>query len=353
MTEEEIPRSRIRQGGTSTSVLNPNEFFNDFRRLNVIYAFMDKLVQSFPRLASTESIGQTSEGREMRMLKITSSPGMRQGQQLHQSKPIFWIDAGIHAREWVAPPTALFVAYALLSQYDKQPDIKKIVDAFEWHILPVANPDGYEYTHTTDRFWRKTRSRNNFSSCRGTDPNRNFGFHWRENGASSNPCSETYAGQKAFSEAESTNIANHLWRHRQRTRVYLTFHSYSQLWLTPWGYTRDLPSDYSDLYNKARRAADAVEKVYGTKYKVGTSTRVLYAAAGGSDDWAKGVAGIPYAFTVELRPSANAFRGFVLSPSEIKPCSLEMLAGVLQLAKDIRGNDYAVETRNRRAKKRS
>lgn len=224
MMSEENPRSRIRQGGESTSVLSANEFFSDFRRLNVIYSFMDNLVQSYPQLVTTESIGKTSEGREMKILRIGSGAGTRQGQQ---GKPIIWIDAGIHAREWIAPPTALFVAYALLSQYDKQPEIRKIVDAFEWHILPVANPDGYEYTHTTDRFWRKTRSRNSYSSCRGTDPNRNFGFHWRENGASNNPCSETYAGPKAFSELESTNIGNHLWRNRQRTRVYLTFHSYS------------------------------------------------------------------------------------------------------------------------------
>ena len=39
------------------------------------------------------------------------------------------------------------------------------------YILPVANPDGYEYTKT-DRFWRKTRSPNEGSICIGTDPNR-------------------------------------------------------------------------------------------------------------------------------------------------------------------------------------
>ena len=39
------------------------------------------------------------------------------------------------------------------------------------YILPIANPDGYEYTKT-DRFWRKTRSPNEGSICIGTDPNR-------------------------------------------------------------------------------------------------------------------------------------------------------------------------------------
>ena len=244
-----------------------------------------------------------------------------------------------------------FLAYALLSQYNKQDDITKIVNNFEWHILPVANPDGYEFTHTDDRLWRKTRSRNSYSSCRGVDPNRNFGFHWRETGASNNPCSETYAGPKAFSEVETMNIASHLWSNRQRLLVYIALHAYSQLWLTPWGYTTDLPADYKDLYSKARRAADAVERVYGTRYQVGSSTRVLYAAAGGSDDWAKGVAGGKYVYTVELRPAKNAMRGFVLSASEIKPCSLEMLAGIVQLAKDIIGPEPVIETRRQSRKK--
>jgi hypothetical protein len=334
------------------SVLNPNEFFNNFRRLSVIYSFMDRLVELYPQLASVQSIGQTSEGRDMRILRITSSPAKSSNRQYNDSKPIFWIDAGIHAREWAAPSTALFLAYGLLSQYGKQASIKRIVDSFEWHILPVANPDGYEYTFTDDRLWRKTRSRNSYSSCRGVDPNRNFGFHWRETGASNNPCSETYAGPKPFSEPETMNMANHLWRNRQRLLAYIALHSYGQYWLTPWGFTSNLPSDYEDLYKVASRAANSIEKVYGTKYKVGSSTRVLYAAAGGSDDWSKGVAGAKYAFTVEVRPGQNAARGFVMSPSQIKACGQETMAGIVQLAADISESQLRIETRQARTRKR-
>lgn len=357
MSDEGKPRSRIRQmGGGTTSTLNPNEFFSNFQRLNVMYAFMDTLVRLYPNLVSVKSIGKSFEGRDMKMLKITGR-NVHQGRQgSNSSKPIFFMDAGIHAREWAAPPTALFLAYSLASQYEMNDRIRRVVDDFEWHILPVANPDGYEYTHTNDRFWRKTRSRSRgndrqSSSCTGTDPNRNFGFHWRENGASSNPCADTFAGTKAFSEPETMNIANHIWNNRNNMLVYIALHSYSQLWLTPWGFTRELPPDYDDLYTKARRAADAVEKVYGTRFRVGSSTRILYAAAGGSDDWAKGAAGVPYAYTVELRPSSNAMRGFVLSPSEIRPCGQEMLAGFVQLATDV-SDTRGIEVRSRSAKKR-
>ena len=96
-----------------------------------------------------------------------------------------------------------------------------------------------------------------------------------EAGASSNPCSETYAGPRAFSEPETQAMASYLFARRSQVKVYVSFHAYSQMWLTPWGYTSNVPSNFNDLMAKARAGADAVASVYGTKYTVGSSTRVL------------------------------------------------------------------------------
>jgi len=59
------------------------------------------------------------------------------------------------------------------------------------------------------------------------------------------------------------------------TLVYLTFHTYSQLWLTPWGYTEVLPDDYDDLEALAIDAVTALTRVYGTQYDIGSSTNLL------------------------------------------------------------------------------
>lgn len=59
----------------------------------------------------------------------------------------------MHAREWIGPAVATFI----LSQLVKK-DSPKLLEMSDWAILPVVNPDGYEYSHTTDRLWRKTRS---------------------------------------------------------------------------------------------------------------------------------------------------------------------------------------------------
>lgn len=85
----------------------------------------------------------------------------------------------------------------------------------------MVNPDGYEYSHTVDRMWRKTRRIDPLppirarkqrvddgnEECIGVDLNANFEFNWRK-GNTINACSPTYAGRKPFSEPESRAVAN-------------------------------------------------------------------------------------------------------------------------------------------------
>ena len=66
-----------------------------------------------------------------------------------------WIDGGIHAREWISPAVATYHMRELVENGDKYPS--EIVDQVDWYILPVHNPDGYEYSRVRDRFWRKSR----------------------------------------------------------------------------------------------------------------------------------------------------------------------------------------------------
>lgn len=62
--------------------------------------------------------------------------------------------------------------------------------------------------------------------------------------------------------------------------MYLTLHSYSQMWLVPWGYTRSKPSDYSDLANVAKKAINAIAKVHGTQYQLGPAADLMYPISG-------------------------------------------------------------------------
>jgi murein tripeptide amidase MpaA len=268
----------------------------------------------------------------LRVIKIGTS-----NSRARKTKPAIFIDGGVHAREWVAISTALFVAYKLTTEYESDPQIAQLVDHYDWYILPVANPDGYEYTHTNDRMWRKTRSSASWGWCRGVDPNRNFDFHWNEVGASDNPCSEIYAGPRAFSEPETRAIAEFINSRRGQLKIYMALHCYSQLWLTPWGYTHKLPDNYADMEKKAKVAVQALNKRHGTEYRFGSSTHVLYAAAGGADDWAHN-AGIPYTYTVELRDKGR--HGFILPRQQIVPTGEETFDAISALAQEVRSTNW-------------
>lgn len=111
-------------------------------------AYMDYLVEKFPELVSIEEIGASYEGRTMRVLRICK--GGTCG-----NKPGMWIDGGIHSREWVSPSTVTYIMKELVEKGNEYPS--QIVDQIDWYILPVLNPDGYEYSRTSDRMWRKSR----------------------------------------------------------------------------------------------------------------------------------------------------------------------------------------------------
>ncbi|KAG0701372.1 Carboxypeptidase B [Chionoecetes opilio] len=279
----------------------------DYHNYETITAWMASLAAQHPDLCSMEQVGTSYEGRPMYLLTISKGG---------TDKPGIFIDGDIHAREWISPAVVTYMVNQLLTGSHDD-----LLSSVVFYVMPVINPDGYSYTFTDDRLWRKTRSHtDSVFGCMGADPNRNWDFHWNEVGASSNPCSETYAGPHPFSEVEMQVVRDQITR-LGNLKVYLTFHSFSQLWMYPWGFTTDLPSDWKDLDDLAQDAVKALTAIHGTHYEIGSSTNTIYAAAGGSDDWAKGVGGVKYAYTVELRDQGNY--GFLLPRSQIIPTGEE------------------------------
>ncbi|KAK4007879.1 hypothetical protein OUZ56_013028 [Daphnia magna] len=278
-----------------------------------IYAFLTYLNTTYPRLVQLINIGSSYEKRPLYVLRISNSSSAG-------TRPAIWIDGvryyqklrqlpGIHAREWISPAVATYI----IQQLVEVPANAKLLSNVDWYIMPVVNPDGYEYTHTKDRMWRKTRSVSSTSSCRGADPNRNFCYKWGGLGASTNPCDDTYRGTTAFSEPETLATSNFIMGKSSQIKLYLTLHSYGQFGLLPYGYDVVYPSDYNDLLALANNAAS---KFVNYRYTVGNTTALLYAASGGSADWAKSI-GIKYSYTFELPDRGT--NAFTLPASEILP----------------------------------
>merc|ERR1712136_8242 len=290
-----------------------------YARVDEIYAWLDELADKYPDNVTPFQGGVSYEGRLLKGIKVgKSAPG----------KPALWFHAGIHAREWVAIASNIYIIDQLLSSND--PSVKALRENLVWYILPVVNPDGYEYTHTHNRMWRKTLQPH-YYFCKGADPNRNWDAAFGTTGVSSNPCSDIYPGPRAFSEPETRTLSQTIMKLKDEIKGFISFHSFSQLWLTPWAYTTTYPKDHADLMAVANEATKRLMAVHNTYWKVGPPSHILYEASGGAFDWAKAKAGIKYAYTLECRPNSMN-PGFMLPASGIIPSGEETWAGVKYVA---------------------
>jgi len=302
LIEETRPRNMSAKGSMDWDDYYPHED---------LQAFIQGLADTNADWARIINIGQTYEGRDMNVLAIEKAgPGA----------PNVWLEAGIHAREWIAPAVATYLVNELVNNNGAHPDY---LDKINWYFLPCANPDGYSYSWETDRMWRKTRSPQ--GGCFGVDPNRNWDYHWGETGVSSNPCTDIFPGDKPFSEVETANIAAFVQTLDPVPVLSQCFHSYSQLQLWPYGYDYGAyPDNYEEIQQLAIDSCDAIYSVHGTIFDPINSAD-LYPASGAADDWYKGVLGSRFTFTTELRDTGNY--GFILPASQIKPSGEEMWAG--------------------------
>ncbi|KJH46058.1 zinc carboxypeptidase [Dictyocaulus viviparus] len=276
---------------------------DDYHSYDEMVWFMRKLAEQRSDLVQLLNITRSFEGRPLYGVKISSS---------NIFKPAIFVDAGIHAREWIAPAAALYMIKKLVSEYGKNPSITNSVDRFDWYIIPQANPDGYEYSRVSDRLWRKTRSRNITVNkwCVGADANRNWGHRWGEAGANRSPCSNIYAGSRPFSEPEIVG-------QMRPTKTIKIVKVATRTSLSLKGSLR--------VRNAASIAVAAMRNTTGATYNYGTIAELMYPASGTSIDYMQH-RGVPYIFGVELRPldSYDSY-AFSLPPKFIRPTG-ELLA---------------------------
>jgi len=296
-----------------------------YNTLDQINREVDRLVRSSPRIAKRFSVGNSYEGRPMYAVKLSSGAG----------KKTLFMNCGIHAREWITPATCMYMLNQIITKYGSDSSINAMLNKLDVVIMPVLNVDGYRYTWSSNRMWRKTRSRHS-SGCYGADPNRNFDHRWGGVGTSSNPCRDTYHGTKPFSEVETRNVARYLNSIRWSLVGYMDIHAYSQLWMTPWGHSkRAYPSTYSEMMRVARKAVSALYNAgYRTYYRAGTSADIIYPTTGGTTDWVTAKLGVTYSYALELRDRGRY--GFMLPANQIIPTGVETFAAIKTMVAEMR-----------------
>jgi hypothetical protein len=286
----------------------PADWFAEFHDYRAITERIHELAELAPDRAAVQPIGSSLDGRTIWALRIG-----------HGGTKML-VNGTQHAREWIAAMTATCVADRLVRDYDRDPQIRAFVDSTELWIVPVVNPDGYQYSWSSDRYWRKNRR-----AGHGVDLNRNFGIAWGGSGSSSSKRSEIYRGEYAFSEPETAALRD--LAKREQVALHVDFHAYGQLVLFPWGYTATRSPDHARFAALGDKLASALFAPHGTRYTLMRSVE-LYPASGTMTDWMYGDAHA-LSYTIELRPKRGT--GFVLPPEEIRPTCDEGLAAVLAL----------------------
>jgi carboxypeptidase T len=295
---------------TSVGTRNFPSADSGFHNYAEIVAEIDSVVAARPGIVRKITIGRSYEGREIWAVKISDNVAS------DEAEPEVLYDALHHAREHLTTEEAIAILHTYADSYGTNTRITNIVNTREMYVVFALNPDGSEYDIATGRYrsWRKNRQPNGSSTYVGTDLNRNYGYRWGCCGGSSGSfSSETYRGAAPFSAPETQRVRDFVNSRVvggvQQIRTNLSFHTYSELVLWPYGYTyTDVPSDMtaddrSTFVAMGNTMANSTcSSTYGCYTPQQSSD--LYITDGSSQDWMYGVHRI-FSITTEMYPKSS------------------------------------------------
>ena len=297
-----------------------NGAFHTYAELD---ADLKSLQSAHPGIVRIFSLGTSLENRAIYAAKISDNVAADEDEA-----EVLFLGCH-HAREWISVEIPFLLARYLAENYDRDPGIRALVDRSEIWIVPLVNPDGLEYSINVYRYWRKNRRANGDGSF-GVDINRNYAYMWGfdDQGSSPEPQSEIYRGPSPFSEPEARAVRD-LFLSRPFQAV-VSYHSYSQSILYPWGFIDSPTGKDTLLRGLGLEMADLIEPVNGRSYTCGRAASTLYTTNGDAVDWTFGVAGVP-SYTIELPPMDSYHGGFVNAENDIDALFRENLPAMLRL----------------------
>jgi len=123
---------------------------------------MNQFASTYPDICEVFSIGQSTQGREIMMAKISKNVGVR------EAEPQFLYTGTIHGDETAGYILLLRLIDYLLSNYGTDTKVTNLLDNVEIWINPNSNPDGTYAggNHTVNGATR--------SNANGVDMNRNY-----------------------------------------------------------------------------------------------------------------------------------------------------------------------------------
>lgn len=329
-----------------------NLFFQDYQPLSVIVRWMRLLEAMFPSHVKYITVGKSFEGREIAALRV----GVSALADPDTPRKTIVVTGGLHAREWISTSTVNYLAWSFITSFGKERMITKLLGEFNIVFIPVANPDGVEYTWQVDRLWRKSRQQTKVRFCQGLDLDHAFGYGWDGSHAQSDPCSESYGGEQPFQAVEAMQLAT--WaRNETLNNVQfvglLDLHSYSQQILFPYSFSCSAdPPNLENLEEVATGIAKAIRISNGESYSVTSACEGAVAAeesrrdkpwsriesgGGSAIDWFYHEMRAHFSYQIKLRDTGSY--GFLLPKEQIIPTGEEMFNAMKYFGDYLLGNN--------------
>jgi hypothetical protein len=222
------------------------EVFRPYAGVGGLKEEFEQVAAENPGITKLVSYGQSVNGQDIVALKVSKNARrVKDGQ-----KPAVLYLGAQHAREWITPEMIRRLMNLVVDSYGSDPEITELVNENELWFVPVANPDGYDWTFEPgQRLWRKNLQDNNGDGAitpgDGVDLNRNFPTKWGydNEGSSPNPASETYRGTAPGSEPETQALDAFVGR--VGFEFFVNYHSAAELLLygTGWQVATPTPDD--------------------------------------------------------------------------------------------------------------
>jgi len=300
-------QEKVVDGATVSQRLNAEaakeySVFRSYSEPGGIKDEMEEFAAKHRNLVKLEVIGHSVQGQEIIALKVTADArNVADG-----SRPAVLYASAQHAREWITPEMNRRLLRFYVNSYGSNPVVQEILDTTELWFVPVANPDGYDYTFTKgNRLWRKNLQDNDgdgqITGADGVDPNRNFPTKWGYDNEGSSPVntSETFRGTAPKSEPETQALDGLM--NRIRFEFLVNYHSAAELLLYGVGWQVATPSP-DDLIYEALAGDDANPAIAGYDPDISAE---LYTTNGETNDRASTRYGT-LAFTPEMATCETA-----------------------------------------------
>ena len=209
-----------------------------------------------PNIVKLETIGHSVNGKPIIALRITRDA--REPTNPDGSRPAALYMSTQHAREWITAEQTRRLAHLFVDNYGGSGPAQghagarhrrrlraarspRLVNTREIWIMPIANPDGYDFTFTPgNRQWRKNLRDNNgdnqITARDGVDPNRNYPRHWGfdHEGSSADPTTRDLSRHRAGARSPRRRP----WRPlaARRLEFLVNYHSAAELLLYGTGF---------------------------------------------------------------------------------------------------------------------